>query len=154
MARFSDEHSSFYEKTVIEIRCKFCDRSLSSRGMKANLIADVSVELYSTDSPQIVNILPVGCVRKAETCFCMVSDIACIGCGNIVGYHVTKPCTNCLSSCNNGHFWMFLSEASYQNELYDADVDRVKWEYLLDNTDGKNCAIGSIQRKYSDDCLR
>ena len=27
--------------------------------------------------------------------------------GNQVGYHVTQPCTDCLSSCNNGHFWMF-----------------------------------------------
>lgn len=27
--------------------------------------------------------------------------------GCVVGYHVTQPCDVCLSSCNNGHFWMF-----------------------------------------------
>ncbi|TPX32733.1 hypothetical protein SmJEL517_g04231 [Synchytrium microbalum] len=24
------------------------------------------------------------------------------------GYHVTQPCSSCLTACNNGHFWMFL----------------------------------------------
>lgn len=27
--------------------------------------------------------------------------------GNVLGYHVTHPCEKCLSSCNNGHIWMF-----------------------------------------------
>ncbi|RXN06546.1 FAM72A-like isoform X1 [Labeo rohita] len=31
--------------------------------------------------------------------------------GNVVGYHVVAPCKPCLLSCNNGHFWMFNSEA-------------------------------------------
>lgn len=29
--------------------------------------------------------------------------------GNVIGYHVVSPCTQCLESCNNGHFWMFHS---------------------------------------------
>lgn len=33
--------------------------------------------------------------------------------GNIVGYHVIVPCSSCLLSCNNGHFWMFHSQAVY-----------------------------------------
>ena len=33
--------------------------------------------------------------------------------GNIVGYHVIVPCCSCLLSCNNGHFWMFHSQAVY-----------------------------------------
>lgn len=31
--------------------------------------------------------------------------------GNFVGYHVVAPCKPCLLSCNNGHFWMFNSDA-------------------------------------------
>lgn len=31
--------------------------------------------------------------------------------GNVVGYHVVAPCKPCLLSCNNGHFWMFNSDA-------------------------------------------
>ena len=27
--------------------------------------------------------------------------------GGVVGYHVTLPCQSCLSSCNNGHLWMY-----------------------------------------------
>lgn len=30
--------------------------------------------------------------------------------GNVVGYHVTRPCEMCLEACHNGHFWMFHSE--------------------------------------------
>ena len=39
--------------------------------------------------------------------------------GNVVGYHVIKPCQDCLSSRNNGHFWMFLSDSSYENDRFD-----------------------------------
>jgi hypothetical protein len=38
--------------------------------------------------------------------------------GNVIGYHVTQPCDTCMDSCNNGHFWMFLSEGV-------ASVDRL-----------------------------
>ena len=31
--------------------------------------------------------------------------------GNVVGYTVVQPCRHCLESCNNGHFWMFNSNA-------------------------------------------
>lgn len=51
-----------------------------------------------------------------ENCHCRIRDVACLGCGNVVGYHVTQPCEVCLTSCNNGQylpltsFWMFLSD--------------------------------------------
>ncbi|CAF96827.1 unnamed protein product [Tetraodon nigroviridis] len=53
--------------------------------MKAVLLADTEVELFSTDIPP--------------------------NRGNVVGYHVVAPCKPCLLSCNNGHFWMFNSDA-------------------------------------------
>lgn len=40
--------------------------------------------------------------------------------GNVVGYHVTQPCELCLGSCNNGHFWMFLSDYVKAKERLDS----------------------------------
>lgn len=37
----------------------------------------------------------------------------CLSSGNVVGYHVICPCKPCLLSCNNGHFWMFHSQAVF-----------------------------------------
>ena len=31
--------------------------------------------------------------------------------GQVAGYHVTQPCSDCLKDQNNGHFWMFYSSA-------------------------------------------
>lgn len=42
-------HPSFRSKAVCELGCNFCQRDICSRGMKAILLADTSVELYSTD---------------------------------------------------------------------------------------------------------
>ena len=36
---------------LYELRCRLCDQMLCVRGMKAILLADRSVELYSTDLP-------------------------------------------------------------------------------------------------------
>jgi hypothetical protein len=53
-----------------------------------------------------------------RNCQCRIRDVACLGwykniniSGNVVGYHVTLPCDVCMNSCNNGHLWMFLSDA-------------------------------------------
>uniref|UniRef100_A0A671LP22 Uncharacterized protein n=1 Tax=Sinocyclocheilus anshuiensis TaxID=1608454 RepID=A0A671LP22_9TELE len=43
--------------------------------------------------------------------FVCLSGSFCTLSGNVVGYHVVAPCKPCLLSCNNGHFWMFNSEA-------------------------------------------
>ena len=53
MSHSSENPEDFNEKAVIEINCIFCDTSLTIRGMKANLLADSTVELFSTDCPQI-----------------------------------------------------------------------------------------------------
>ena len=43
-----------------------------------------------------------------------------VGCGNVVGYHITQPCSACLESCNNGHFWMFNNEGVKAEERLDS----------------------------------
>jgi hypothetical protein len=44
--------------------------------------------------------------------------------GNVIGYHVTQPCTGCLEACNNGHFWMFLSSCVTATERIDTSTGR------------------------------
>jgi hypothetical protein len=41
----------FRHKTVCVLNCRYCDVPVCKRGMKAMLLADMSVELYSTDIP-------------------------------------------------------------------------------------------------------
>lgn len=77
--------------------------------MRAILLADVKVELYSTDIP------PTSCAllhedRQTQGCNCRIRDAACTGCGCVLGYHVSQPCERCLEARNNGHFWMFYAE--------------------------------------------
>ncbi|KAG2467918.1 FA72A protein, partial [Polypterus senegalus] len=73
--------------------------------MKAVLLADNEVELYSTDIPP--------------------------NSGNIVGYHVVVPCKPCLMSCNNGHFWMFHTRAVFAiNRLDSSGLKLLLWRDL------------------------
>eukprot|EP00729_Bicosta_minor_P014163 gene14163-2510_t len=106
--RMADEEfcELFGEKAVNELSCKYCCSDLSRRGMRALLLADHAVELFSTDGE------PRGCALvgnsfSTDQCNCCISDVCCLGCGNSVGYHVLAPCEKCMSQKNNGHFWMF-----------------------------------------------
>uniref|UniRef100_A0AC11EC78 Family with sequence similarity 72 member A n=1 Tax=Ovis aries TaxID=9940 RepID=A0AC11EC78_SHEEP len=81
----------------------------------------------------------IGRCYFTEICKCKLKDIACLKCGNIVGYHVIVPCCSCLLSCNNGHFWMFHSQAVYGiNRLDSTGVNFLLWGNLPEveeNTD-------------------
>ncbi|KAG9065322.1 Protein fam72a [Linnemannia hyalina] len=71
-------------KEVVRMACRFCETIICERGMKAQLLADQSVALLSTDdAPQS---------------------------GNAIGYHITQPCDKCLNAENNGHLWLFHPE--------------------------------------------
>ncbi|CAH1784126.1 unnamed protein product [Owenia fusiformis] len=104
-------HPTFQKKRVVELECISCGNVVCSRGMKAILLADTKVELYSTDSPPSGAVDLVGPPYSTGKCDCKIKDVACILCGNVCGYHVSQPCKPCLSSCNNGHLWMFHSSA-------------------------------------------
>lgn len=41
--------------------------------------------------------------------------------GNVLGYHITQPCQQCMESCNNGHLWMFHTEAVTSEERLDPE---------------------------------
>ncbi|KAI8365812.1 protein FAM72 [Choanephora cucurbitarum] len=100
--------SEYERKHVYRIQCKDCSAVLTDRGMNAVLLSDRNIQLFSTD------LLPntVAFVHgdyAAASCSCRVRDVACINCGNVVGYHVNVPCKVCLGQPNNGHYWMFRS---------------------------------------------
>lgn len=44
-------HPAFQAKTVVKLECKYCERCVCARGMRALLLADTKVELFSTDLP-------------------------------------------------------------------------------------------------------
>ncbi|KAK1901987.1 Protein FAM72A [Dissostichus eleginoides] len=59
--------------------------------------------------------------------------------GNVVGYHVVAPCKPCLLSCNNGHFWMFNSDAvSTLNRLDATGLNLLLWGDLPELDDSEN----------------
>eukprot|EP00126_Sphaerothecum_destruens_P000677 Sdes_comp10865_c0_seq1m2520 len=103
--------SQFHTKTVVLLNCKYCNGNLCQRGMRAILLADTSVELFSTDLPPVSSVQLVGDDYITKNCMCKIRDVGCLVCGNVVGYHVTRPCMLCLEACNNGHFWMFHSSS-------------------------------------------
>ncbi|OAJ38049.1 hypothetical protein, variant [Batrachochytrium dendrobatidis JEL423] len=112
-------HPQFRSKAVCTLNCRHCTTVICNRGMKAILLGDTRVELFSTDVPPF----RVQLVEKdymTRNCRCRIRDVACLGCGNVIGYHVTRPCERCLDSCNNGHFWMFLSDGVSAKERLDS----------------------------------
>lgn len=91
---------------IYSLSCKECNKTLVKYSLKSCLLTDYSINFYSTNV--ISNkISTVNGFYKAFTCKCRVTDVACINCGAIIGYHIMQPCVKCLSSKNNGHLWMF-----------------------------------------------
>lgn len=131
-------HPAFQTKTVVKLECKYCERRICARGMRALLIADAKVELYSTDLPPENSIQLIGTDYSTQNCECRIKDVACLGCGNVVGYHVTLPCQSCIRSCNNGHFWMFHSSAVHPVERLDQTGNQIMLWGSLPNSKEDN----------------
>ncbi|KXN70305.1 hypothetical protein CONCODRAFT_31859, partial [Conidiobolus coronatus NRRL 28638] len=109
----------FRSKSVCQLICQCCTNTVCNRGMKAMLLADTRVELYSTDLPP-TNVQLVDEDYVTKNCQCRIRNVACLGCGNVVGYHITQPCSKCMESCNNGHFWMFHTSDVFAQERLDS----------------------------------
>ncbi|KAI8608852.1 FAM72 protein-domain-containing protein [Chytriomyces sp. MP71] len=124
-------HPQFRSKAVCMLFCGHCRELLCRRGMKAILLGNTKVELYSTDTPPS-GVQLVFDDYMTPNCLCRIRDAACLGCGNVVGYHVTQPCARCLESCNNGHFWMFKSEEIYSTERSDGSSNKtLRWANVM-----------------------
>ncbi|KAG0057281.1 Protein fam72a [Gryganskiella cystojenkinii] len=79
-------------KEVIRMACRFCDTVICERGMKAQLLADHTIGLMSTDDePHSVQL--VGEEYRPTNCSCRIMDTACLVCAE-----------------NNGHLWLFHPE--------------------------------------------
>ncbi|KAI9481861.1 protein FAM72A [Coemansia mojavensis] len=104
-------------KSICQLFCRYCQNNVCNKGMRALLLADNRIELFSTDMPPMMRIQLVGTDYTTRSCRCKIRNVACLGCGNEVGYHITQPCAECLKACNNGHFWMFLTENVYPIEI-------------------------------------
>ncbi|CAL8356364.1 unnamed protein product [Gadus morhua 'NCC'] len=137
----STSNANFKNKCVTQVNCVFCGSLLCTRGMKAVLLADAEIELFSTDIPPNRTVDFVASCYSTESCKCKLRDIACLKCGNVVGYHVVAPCKPCLLSCNNGHFWMFNSDAvSTLNRLDATGLNLLLWGDLpeLEDSDDED----------------
>lgn len=97
-------------KVVYALNCRYCQSHVCNRSMRAILLADTKVELYSTDIPPSRTVGLVDGDRQTQGCRCRIRDTACKHCGCVLGYHVSQPCERCLDARNNGHFWMFYAE--------------------------------------------
>lgn len=107
-------------KLVFRLHCRYCQSGCCNRAMRAILLADTKVELYSTDIPPSTSSIVTGEEdRLTHGCHCRIRDSICRGCGNVIGYHVSQPCDRCLGARNNGHFWMFYSEVVDARERVD-----------------------------------
>ena len=68
----------FRSKVVCLLSCKHCEVEVCKRGMKAILLADMNVELFSTDSPPY-GVQLVLDDYQTRNCFCRIRDVACLG---------------------------------------------------------------------------
>ncbi|KAG0260223.1 Protein fam72a [Mortierella polycephala] len=104
--------------------CRYCSAVVCLRGMKAMLLADTTVELYSTDYPP-GSVQLIDKDYTTSNCKCKIRDVACRVCGNVIGYHITQPCQQCLRAPNNGHFWMFHTDGVVGQERLNLDLGKL-----------------------------
>ncbi|XP_023577783.1 protein FAM72A-like [Octodon degus] len=101
--------------------------------MEAVLLANRDIDLFSTDIPPTNTVDFIGRCYFIKICKCKFKDIACLKCGNIVGFQVIVPSSSCLFSCNNGHFWMFHSQMVYGiNRLDSTGINFLLWGNLTE----------------------
>lgn len=117
------QYSPLRHKVVYLLHCTYCSRRVCNRAMKAILLADTKIELYSTDIPP-AELALISEDRMTHGCHCRIRDTVCTGCGNVLGYHVSQPCERCLDAKNNGHFWMFYSETVQPSERSDPSTGK------------------------------
>ncbi|KAJ2486782.1 hypothetical protein IWW37_005498 [Coemansia sp. RSA 2050] len=157
-------HRSEAFQAVWKLHCKHCRVLWSSRGMEAVVMARPAIRCFSTDLPPLgcdVVHQPVapaigdllvdsGChtcsslthharrfdLAPSGPCDCHVQDIACLGCGNVVGYYIHRPCFRCLAQRlrikQRGfqHLWTFYQDNVYAVPRENEYGDPVGWEEL------------------------
>ena len=129
-------HPTFRTHPVVRLDCKYCERNLCVRGMPAVLSPDAYPELYLTDVPPENAVQTIGPDYPFKTCDCRTRDVACLGCGNIVGYRVIPPCESCAYSINSGYFWVFYSSSvTPEKRLDQTGLQIMLWQSLPNSED-------------------
>lgn len=109
-------------KYVYVVKCRYCQLIMSQTVMKAQLLSSLNhrglgflrfsnmEHFYSTQYPS-VDLRMTDESYVSSKCECRVCNTACGQCGNLVGYHILKPCYRCLYGPNpsNGHLWIFIA---------------------------------------------
>ncbi|CAG8763149.1 13790_t:CDS:2, partial [Gigaspora rosea] len=73
--------------------------------------------------------------------------------GNVLGYHITQPCQQCMDACNNGHLWMFHTEEVTSEERLDFNGNTVLlWTHLSKAED--DVAIVNVEEDEYENCCR
>lgn len=140
---------SFRNEDVYTLDCQFCLSVVCNRGMKSFLIADEKIELYSTDQVDRCLVELTDEKFRTDKCRCQIQNIACLQCGNVVGYHVSMPCRPCLEAQNNGHYWMFYRSATQPQPRLNAEGTSVLvWGDLV------QCNDDSIYDSFWGECER
>eukprot|EP00835_Amoeboradix_gromovi_P006742 NODE_865_length_3602_cov_0.156437.p2 type:complete len:141 gc:universal NODE_865_length_3602_cov_0.156437:1681-2103(+) len=104
------------QKRMYNLSCKYCDSLVTTRSTKSALLSDPSKTLYSADI--VINVAKSDeTIYRRASCGCNLFDVACLRCGNIIGYYVKRPCEGCISG-HNGHFHVFLKEGVIAKECY------------------------------------
>ncbi|KAJ1992081.1 hypothetical protein GGI25_004332 [Coemansia spiralis] len=151
-------------QAVWKLYCKHCNVLWSSRGMEAVVMARPAIRCFSTDLPplgcDVVHqpvapaiesmIVDSGChtcsslvhharrfdLAPSGPCDCHVQDIACLGCGNLVGYYIHRPCFRCLAQRlrikQRGfqHLWTFYQDNVVSVQRENEFGEPVGWEEL------------------------
>ncbi|KAJ2420202.1 hypothetical protein GGF47_004401 [Coemansia sp. RSA 2524] len=151
-------------QAVWRLHCKHCHVMWSSRGMEAIVMAHPAIRCFSTDlpplgcavvhqpvAPPVADMLiDAGChscsslthharrfdLAPAGPCDCHVQDIACLGCGNLVGYYIHRPCFRCLAQRlrikQRGfqHLWTFYQDNVLAVQRESDTGEPVGWEEL------------------------
>ena len=71
-------HPQFRGKSVCRLLCASCDSKLCERGMRAILLGNIAIELYSTDIPPL-GVALVFNDYLTRNCACRIRDAACLG---------------------------------------------------------------------------
>ncbi|OMJ07649.1 Protein FAM72A [Smittium culicis] len=77
-------------------------------------------------------------------CDCHVQDIACLGCGNVVGYYIHRPCFRCLAQRlrikqrGYQHLWTFYYEDVLPVQRKSVNGMHLSWEDLSQPNSVKN----------------
>ncbi|KAK9765785.1 hypothetical protein K7432_005601 [Basidiobolus ranarum] len=98
-------------KPQCALNCRACEALVSKNVIHAVLLNNTRTEIYATDSPPF-GVEGVGADYWSKSCGCRITDLACLSCGNIIGYSLSFICLNCTSE----HQWRFHNDTVTFND--------------------------------------